>query len=380
MSTGPVHLQLAGVSARIDSAYAPFVDYAVAHLAPLRAADTAAPTVAATLGWHEGAPPAERSARFPGLERMQRVDRDLYRGDGELAWFRVDDLPPLHLRVQREAERLLVTGEYFFHLSPNRTRDRLKRIWNRRRVPALRQRRFTTLLYYLVYYPVFWWLERHRDTHPIHAAGVELDAGVVVLAGPSGVGKSTLSVALAGRAGARLLSDTFLLQCGGTVYPVREPLLLDTWSRRWVGEAANRLQPIAWRYCLNRQGFHWPAAGLSEGGPARVIVFPYRAAAPRVERVSSEAAHALLSAGDLIINDLRRYWAFAAVLDTLDPSPTMAVREQALARLTAAVPCFRIGLVPERSASEVVDEIIGLLRGADVSAPETGRVRASWGG
>lgn len=370
MTNRNISVELAGLRAEISSSFEEFVTYARLHLEPLLAPATPPPVVSATLRWHEGSPP-ERLAGDPMLREMERVDRDLYRGDERLAWFRVDDLPGLQLRFAWSGERLRIEGDYYYRLSADRKRDALKRLVNRGRLPALRQRRFTTLLYYLLYYPCFWWLERHERLHPLHAAGVELDGSVVVLAGPSGVGKSTLSAGLASAAGAKLLSDTFLLHRGAVTRPVREPLLLDDWSRSWMGDAARLLQPITWRYCLDRNGFHWPQDRLSDGGPARLLLFPHRAVRRYVRPLSPSQAQGQIDAGNFLVNDLRRYWAFAAALEMLDPSPLGTSRVSSLEALVNHVPSYEIGITSDMTRSQVTELVASLER--EVYGPTAGR-------
>ncbi len=337
--------------------------YAAEHLDPLRVPSGDRPAVVATFRWHEGSPPRNRLNAHPELGTLERVDRDLYRSEGRLAWFRVDDVPALHLRFRWDGIELRVDGDFFYRLSADPRRDQLKRLVFHRRLEALRRRRFTTLLYYLLYYPCFWWLERQRDAHPLHAAGVELTEGVVILGGASGVGKSTLAAGLALSPGARMLSDTFLLHRGSAVWPVREPLLLDRRSQEWLGADAAWLRPIKWRYCLNRAGFHWPADRLSVGGNARLLVFPQRAARTSLRAIAPAQAHGRMSAGDLIVNDLRRYWAYAAVLEMLDPSPLGFARERSLATLVGEVPSYEIGLTPGVERNQIVTMIAGLCGG-----------------
>jgi hypothetical protein len=370
MSSDNIPVELAGLRAEITSSFEEFTAYARLHLEPLLVSESESPAISATLRWHEGAPP-ERLAGDPKLRDMERVDRDLYRGDQTLAWFRIDEMPGLQLRFQWDGERLRVEGDYYYWLSADGKRDALKRLVYRRRLPALRQRRFTTLLYYLLYYPCFWWLERQERLHPIHAAGVEVDGGVIVLAGPSGVGKSTLSTGLASAAGAKLLSDTFLLHRDVATRPVREPLLLDAWSRSWIGDGADLLRPITWRYCLDRNGFHFPKDRLSDGGIARLLLFPHRSARHYVRPLSPFQAQGQIDAGNFLVNDLRRYWAFAAALEMLDPSPLGALRARSLEALVRDVPSYEIGLTRDMSRSQVAAVVAALER--EAYGPANGR-------
>jgi hypothetical protein len=335
--------------------------YATRHLAPLAAGAVGAPAVTATLAWHDGQPPGERRLDRRNVAGIERVDRDVYTDGTTLHWFRVDDLRDLFLRCTWDDGRLRVHGDFYYRLGNSALSDRIRRArrWTQR--GALRRRRFTTLLSYLVYYPCWWWLEQTRDLHPIHAAGVVMDGGVVLLAGASGVGKSTLAVALAMAPGARLLSDSFVLHHGDDVWAVREPILLDAWSRRWLGPAADQLARVDGFFGLRRRGYQLPVERGADGGRLALLLFPCRASESYVRRISAEQAHHRISAADLMINDLRRYWAFAAVLEQLQLSGLAARREAQLTRLVAAAPCYEIGLTAGMTSAAAVQTITQLL-------------------
>jgi hypothetical protein len=359
---------LCGATFRFSTTAEDLGTYARVHLAGLLGTPAAAPHVETVLHWHEGQPPRDRSAAFPHLADMERVDRDLYVRPGELHWFRVDDLRDLYLHFTWRGNRLRIEADFFHRFASDAYRDRAKRVVYHRRVKALRERRFTTLLSYLVYYPCWWWLEQTHDFHPIHAAGVSLGSGVVLLGGASGVGKSTLAVALANGAGAKLLSDSFVLHNGSEVAAMREPILLDARSRRWLGDHGQDLQPIEWRYCLNRQGYHLPAERLAAGGRCSLLLFPRRAAQAYARRIAAPQAHQRLSAADLLINDLRRYWAFAAAIEQVVPGGLVTRREAQLATLTAEVPCYELGLTEEMTCAASVEFILQLLPGKPLRA------------
>lgn len=354
--------KLAGTGFRFHTDSDEVASYAETHLAPLRAERPVPPSVSAELRWHEGQPPG-RQALGRQLDDCARVDRDLYVSDGRLFWFRVDDLRDLYLRFRWVDDRLEVEGDFYFRVGTGGWMDRMRRLISAGSVASMRRRRFTTLLYYLVYYPCWWWLERMKDLHPIHAAAVEIDGKVILFAGASGVGKSTMSVGLAGCPGARFLSDSFVLQTGSDVWAVPEPVLLDEWSRRWLGPAADDLQMIDSPYMLERRGYQFPPHRTAGSGKAGLVLFPRRAPEQYVRRLSPDQAHHQLSAADMIINDLRRYFAFSAVLEQLAPGGLVAHREANIARLTAETPCYEIGLTAAMDLKEVTDSIMQLLSG-----------------
>lgn len=353
---------LAGATFSFHTDAADLAAYATTHLAPLATDAVSAPAVTATLTWHDGQPPAERSLERTGGTGIERVDRDVYTDGTTLHWFRVDDLRDLFLRFTWSDGRLSVHGDFYYRLGNSALSDGIRRLrrWSQR--AALRQRRFTTLLYYLVYYPCWWWLEHTRDVHPVHAAAVATDAGAILLAGASGVGKSTLAVALAMSPGARLLSDSFVLHHGEDVWAVREPILLDAWSRRWLGAVADQLAPIDGHFGLMRRGYQMPPQRLADGGRVAVLLFPRRTSESYARRISAEQAHYRLSAADLMINDLRRYWAFAAILEQLQLTGLAARREAHLARLAAGAVCYEIGLTADTTSAAAVHAIMQLMQ------------------
>ncbi len=348
---------VAGATFSLRTDAADLAAYAATHLAPLARRTAAAPAVAATLRWHDGQPPLEHRLAPAAWER---VDRDVYTDGTTLHWFRVDDLRDLFMRFTWADGRLAVGGDFYYRLGNSRLSDGIRRVrrWSQR--AALRQRRFTTLLYYLVYYPCWWWLEQTRDLHPIHAAGVRTDAGVILLAGASGVGKSSLAVALAMSPGARLLADSFVLHNGRELSAVHEPVLLDAWSRRWLAECSGELQAIAGHFGLGRRGYHVPPSRLADAGQAALLVFPRRTPQPYVRRIAPEQAQQRLSAANLMINDLRRYWAFGAVLEQVQLGGLAARREAHLGKLVAEVPCYEFGLAADMTSAAAVRAIAQL--------------------
>lgn len=122
------------------------------------------------------------------------------------------------------------------------------------------------------------------------------------------------------------------------------------------------MPPIGHRYSLGRDGYHWPNEQLIEGGDVRLLIFPQRAAHHYVRLLPPQQAHGRIRAGDLIVNDVRRYWAYASVLEVFDPTPLVQVREQSLAELVDTVSAFEIGLIADVPRADMAVLINGLLQ------------------
>ena len=90
-------------------------------------------------------------------------------------------------------------------------------------------------------------------------------------------------------------------------------------------------------------------------------MFPQRAATSYVKVLSPSQAQGRIRAGDLIVNDLRRYWAFASILEVMNRNPLVQERERSLAALVAAVPAVEIGLTKSVTREQLVATINGLM-------------------
>ncbi|GIW43745.1 MAG: hypothetical protein KatS3mg077_1027 [Candidatus Binatia bacterium] len=338
--------------------------YAREHLAPMvgEGAPSEPPLrVISTLRWVDGQP-WPRAQWGVADQRWTRVDRDLYLGFSELLWLRVDDLRDLvlHLRAA-EGQALALHGTFFFRLGNSSLTDWLRRGWVGRRVSDFRRRRFPTLVSYLVYYPLWWVAETERGFHPIHAGAVATPTGGVVLAGASGVGKSTLATALAGEDDMRLLSDSFVFVRGRDIYAVPEPILLDRNALEWLESRRQILQPIPHRYMLERRGYRVVREKCQARTVARLVLFPQRGPEWICRRLSPQQAWFRLSAANLMVNDLRRYYALAAAWEQLEPRGLVCQRERAMEALLRETPAFELQIPPGTPSATVVARIRELL-------------------
>jgi hypothetical protein len=163
---------------------------------------------------------------------------------------------------------------------------------------ALRSRARLLARATLLMYPSMW-VAGLRGRVPLHACACIAGEAVPLLAGPSGLGKSTL-VDTEVRAGGHAIGDNLCVGDGTSVWGVVEPVRLEGLGGRRMphgrGEAPllhriDRLEPD--RVVVLKRGSE--ALGRS------------RSCAPE------EAARSLI-AGTYTAGELRRYWGFAAAL------------------------------------------------------------------
>jgi hypothetical protein len=181
----------------------------------------------------------------------------------------------------------------------------------------------------LLQYPAMWWAGT-RNRAPLHATVVATAAASPLLAGPGGVGKSTLlrqELAVGGEA----VSDNLCVGDGAAVWGVVEPLRVEGGMGRRMAHG-RRESPMRGR-----------AASLI---PDRILVLRRGTGdRTRVRRCSSETAARSLMAGTYMAGELRRFWSFASTLSLgtgVGPvHPPVATMARAFAE---ALPCAEVTL------------------------------------
>jgi len=201
----------------------------------------------------------------------------------------------------------------------------------------------------LLHYPALWWASL-RGRVPLHVSVTAGAGGVTMLAGPSGVGKSTLLSAGLPK-GDIATADNVCACDAQTAYGLVEPLRVD---RAGPGGSGGPAAPHGRR----EHPFPRRVPSLE---PERLVVLR-RCPAGGAEGVAplppDEAARELVT-GTYMAGELRRFWAFAATLALatgLGPAhPDVAGVASALA---ARLPCLELRLA--RPAQAGVGELISL--------------------
>jgi hypothetical protein len=198
----------------------------------------------------------------------------------------------------------------------------------------------------LVHYPALW-LALLQGFAPLHVSVVEIDGVSVMLAGPGGVGKSSL-VSRELAAGARATCDNIAVCDGTMAHGLAEPLRLPADLTDDLGGK---------RTFHDRREHTWTGRARSLRPSLIVVLRRGTGAAPQVTPITAAKATRALVAGTYAAGELRRFWPLVAVLALATRcGPVHPQVEQVAATLTARLPCIelQLGQRPGAGLSELL--------------------------
>jgi len=342
------------VTLELTAAYEPFLDYVEMAMQPFLTDPVEEPSVRAHLDWVEGEPTDSPREAFAVNSWDRRPDRDLYVAGSHVYWLRIDDFRDL--QIAAECDRgLHLTGRYHFRLGGG-LGGAVRRMRWAGRMERLRARRFSTLLYYLVYYPILWWLSRYRRFHTLHAGAVAAGGRAAVFGGMPGCGKSTLAVRMLAEPDTQMLSDNLIVYDSTQVLACPELLLLDQGSLAMVGAARDRLSATGDRRVFSRDAFRVDSVSLEALKPAAFFSVE-RGRENSCEPVESAEAARRLLAGNTMAKEVRRLAVMAEVLDLVAQAPTVDPAAD-LNRLLDGVPAYALRIREGADLGEVVGRYV----------------------
>jgi hypothetical protein len=197
---------------------------------------------------------------------------------------------------------------------------------------ALRSRFHLLARAALIQYPALWWAGT-RGRVPLHASAVEGPHATPLVCAASGVGRSTLLLAEVER-GFRTTSDNLGVSDGESVWGLLEPA-------RVLGGGGRRMPHGRREVAISGR-----AAALE---PSCVVTLVRGdGEAPVLVPCAPETAARALVTSTYMAGELRRYWAFAAVLAAgTGQGPAHPPVADTASRLTARLPCWTVALGPK---------------------------------
>ena len=195
---------------------------------------------------------------------------------------------------------------------------------------ALRSRFHLLARAALLQYPALWWAGT-RGRVPLHAPSFERRQRTPLLAGPSGVGKSTLLARELADGGACAVSDNLSVGDGERVWGLVEPMRAERLPGRRMahgrreGDLPNRVDVLTPDCLVSVRRGEGPGAD--------------------VRSLDAEAAARVLVTGTYMAGELRRYWPFAATLAAATGlGPTHAPVVEVAQSFANRLPCLEVAI------------------------------------
>lgn len=340
-------VQMHGVTLTLESNHAPLISYAAEHLNGLAGAPVQTPNLVVRCVWSQGEWDAQANP-FPADGALNVIGKRMLGNDHELIWLNTLRLPGLQLRFSREGDSLLFDVAYRYHSQKIET------------TPDYEYTKYFSLMSYLVYYPLMWYLENFRGWTVLHASALASANGGIIIGGLGGVGKTTTCVALLQRPGISLISENLIFTDGDFIYPCNEPIRLDAGSLAMLGENPAGLAPMAFPEGLKKKWFfHLRTNGQLQKVKPAALFLPQFTAQRFVTPLTSELAAEKMVAINRLTRELDDYSWYAAALEMHWPNIGQARnRLEVLRRFAENVRCYELGIDRSAGVNAVVEDIL----------------------
>jgi len=341
--TNTLSLTIHGTWLTLESNNQDFLAYAQGHLADLLTLRVGQPDIRVRLYWGGDLIPVRASN-----DEYQRLGRRLLLNDNEIVQTEILALPGLQLRTSLNDKNVAIDAAF---CPPSRRMKLLLSLSGR----ASQERIYATLIYYLVYFPLLWHVERTRQWYPLHASAVAWPQGAIILTGLGGVGKSTLILSFLSDPHARLLSENLILHDKEQVYAFPEPIHLDDVSRQMLTNLNGRLKPTGRVYSHNRKSYEVPSAARVHSARPRTFFTLRQGRELALRPISAREALEIVLSSDTLAREINEYTQQTAVLSLLAPmAGSLQRRIETLRKLLGQVDFYELIVRPGEDLGRAV--------------------------
>jgi hypothetical protein len=341
-----------GATLTLEANHAPLLAYAAEHLNGLVEAPVARPDIVVKCWWSQGKR-SQADNPFPTGSALNIIGKRMLGNADELIWLDTLRMAGLQLRFCRQPGQWVFDVAYNFHPK----KDKLEHL------PEYEYTKYFSLMSYLVYYPLMWYLENFCGWTALHASALNSVHGGIIIGGLGGVGKTTTCVALLQHADIELIAENLIFTDGEFVYPCPEPIRLNETSLAMLGDNPQGLAPMSFPEGLKEKCFfHLKSRQLSNKATSAVLFLPQFAPRRYLMPLTAEIAAERLVAINRLTRELDDYGWYAAALDMTWPRPGQAQhRLEVIRRFAEQVRCFELGIDRAAGVEAVVEDIFRAL-------------------
>ena len=347
-----VGVRMHGATLTLEADRPALIEYATHHLASLALGPVEAPDLSVRCRWSEGDWDPEQNPFTPDGP-LDVIGKRMLGSPSELVWLDTLRMEGLQLRFQRAPEPWRFDVAYRYSPKVRKSGP----------VSEYEYKRYFSLMSYLVYYPLIWFLERTRGWVALHASALATPSGGVIIGGLGGVGKTTTCIALLARPGVSLMAENLVFTDGTFVYPCYEPIRLDENSLAVLGDDLRGLAPMPFPEGLKKKTLYHLVDPPAQRIEAAALFLPEFSQRSRVTALDPESTVEKLIAINRLTRELDDYGWYASALEMHWPLAGQSARRgEVLRSFTQRARCFALGIDRGAGVGRVVDDILGSLR------------------
>lgn len=361
IETNKIGVSKHNVSLNISSNNPKLIEYASEHLGGLARDPMIAPDIEVNCQWNEG---NWRSGTNPFSQdgELSVYGKHMLGKQNELIWLNTLRMKGLQLRFRRSSGRFLFDITY---CNPPKKEN----IGSTQEYEA---RKYFSLMNYLFYYPLFWYLENFRNWTPIHASAIETTYGGVMIGGLGRNGKTTLCATILQNADARLISENIVLTDGEHLYPCFKPIHLNGKNLKMLSEKFQGLRKMRLSKGLKERSLnHFDLTNMPIGIRSAALFLPNFSPQCYIKRIVPEIAVEKLLAVNRLTPEIDNYYRYASALEMIWPKVgQMHLRPKILCMLTQKTLCFDLGINRTQGADVVIKDIMSSVKEKHLNAKE----------
>jgi len=284
---------------------------------------------------------------------FKKISRTIWLKDSCVYLSDIERFPGLRLKASLAGETLIIDADY------RKKSSALHRI-----VSMSRRNRQTSLfnlgiVYYLIYFPILYYMEHFRGRYLLHAGAIEYKQKGVILSGLGGVGKSTFIISSLFMHGIRILSDNLIFYDLNKVFPFPEPVALNRDNLVFPGDIDKIL--IAKNLATTHgRSLYAPKPELRcpKASPTHLLWLQW-GAENRVVPIAREELKQKLLLINLLAKELREYYILAASFDlAFSLTIPQSKYDDAMSRLLSDVDCRLLIFKPNMDMKTVMEETL----------------------
>ncbi len=284
----------------------------------------------------------------------KKVSRHIWLGNSGVFISEFEKCPGLSLKANEKKGKLYIDA-FFTETKLNP----LKKILFYPRSKGFKLYISIVLIYYLIYLPFIYYLERHRHLYLLHAAAFEYKRQGIILAGLGGVGKSTFSLAPLFLTDSKFLSDNLIFHDEGKIYALPEPIALNPENTDILGNIEQILQPKNIRSSHNRMFYRIKPELFCPETIPKYLFWLQWGTENKIRPIEPDVCRNHLLNINLLAKELRGYYVLAAAFDLARPGilPADAYYRN-LGNLLSNLACFSLEFKPGVNLKTVFNETV----------------------